>query len=502
MATTITDIGDDQPAGERAGSPAPAPPAVPRRRGPRRRPLAELLDLTTDTGIFAPHPAGHRLVVDRQLLARRLGITRQSLWGRINRLIADGLVTEHGRDLILHTDRIHQRVAPTVVALPTPATRRFHAAMAEVYTPAATADGTVSYLRDDGHPATLREMSAHMGWDSAGTAHHHLRRSPIDRAHDIDSAQAPHPACDDIIRAAAGALDSAAHLLAAAQRGGHEELAAAATRFADELMRLTATQLDRRDVNGDARTEPRHDVAFREDQRDVNAATSRFNISGSGLDGNSIHPVQNQDNARERRDTQRDPARDHSSNTEPDADADTPALWELGEWPHLLRPLEQAWYKKKRQRLAPINALTIARARRRPRDQVARAINQLADQVGSGVDIRDAAAVLGAAIRDDNPDYFPPHGVDDLDPAAEYLADSVRQIAADVTTQAGTDLELAAYLLVQRADMDDQLLARTLAETRGHVGDDHAPLVAHVLEHIGPDRAVALTRHLATETTT
>jgi hypothetical protein len=480
MATTIPRLGYEPPIGERAHPDAAAhrnSGSV--RRGPRRRPLAELLRLTGDPALFADHPEGHRLVADRQELARHLGITRQSLWGRITRLLDDGLAGEHGRDLVLYTDRIRERLTPTVVPIRTEATRQFHDAMAGTYTPAAAADGTLTYLCPDGRTATLRDMSNAMGWRSRGSAHHHM-------GHLVDpEPSAPRnpdrPDVDETYTAIAQALDSAAQLVHIAGQAGHHDLVTAAARFADELMRITTRDLSR-DVNVDARHEPRHDVALRDQQRDANASLSRSTQEpGLGLDGNSIPPIRDPDNAAR----QRDPQRDNETGDEP------PALWEAGEWPDLLRPLQKAWYSRHNKPLPAVQRLTIDRARQRPRTEIASAVNRLAAQVLEGVDIRDASAVLGAAIRDGHPDYFPPSPSEpDL---AQFLAEDAEQIAADVAGQAGTDLHLAAYLIVARAGHDQHLLRTAITATRTRLDDPHDELLAHVLDQLDPDQADALT---------
>jgi hypothetical protein len=480
------EVTEDKASPRRAESSAPRARTTAHAARPRRRQLAELARLTSDERLFTPHPEGHRLIGERQHLAAALGISRQSLWGRLQRLLRAGLVAEIGRDLVVHTDRIQQLVAPTVVAIPTEATRQFHAAMATAYTPAAAADGTVAYLRADGTPATLREMSDHMGWESPSTARHHLRRPP-------EAVAEPGASIGDVaspaLTAVSRALEAATDLLVVARHSGDDILVAAATRFADELMRYAGDRLSSgRDVNLDARSKPRRDDASRDGNRDIPAAMSRLvPDSGSGLDGNSIHPV----HTAEQRDDERGPNADTAG-----PPSGSP-LWDAAEFPTMLRPLELAWYRRYQKRLTPLNTITVARAQQRPRDEVAQAISILANQVDAGVEIRDASAVLGAAIRDGNPEYF--NVADDPSPglAEQHRADTVARIAADVR-RASSDLYVAAHLLVAGAGDDDQLLIDSVRATRSEIGDAQQ-FVASVLAQVDHTRAAVLQRHLDAE---
>ena len=453
--------------------------------GPRRRTLRELLEVCGDTQLFAPLADGRAiLTAQRQDLERALGISRGTLYRRIDVLTKSGLATDDG-SLVVDVDAISQRVNPEVVALPTERTRRYQELLEQRFESSVAADGTPVFAHANGDRATLADMAEVMGTQSRGTAQRHLDR--LRNATATSPEPAPRPSRSDVDDPVAFALDrgmasvsSLNRLYTSALHSGWYDLAAAAATSAEEITTAIEHTITGCDAAFAARTNPRHDAALRAPERGANAAYAPAASFENEVEIDSSHPQDAHVRAANRdanAASTADQPRAEPVGVPPDQRDLGEIDWSLEDWPALVAPLHAAWPADTNGELR-IDSPCLEACQAWPRLYIQRAIQWLADDVARGYDpknskqpIRNPGGLLVKAAREGLVRYFPLEApTEDIDPEARQRRryDQCRQGALDGLAQGLEPFSLAHRVL-------------QLAETKGQPDLDAVELMLGAL---------------------
>ena len=457
--------------------------------GPRRRTLSQLLEVCADPEVFRALPDGSsELLVRREDLGDRLGITRGTLYRRLRILADAGLVaTTPAGHLVVDVDGVRQRLNPTVVAFPTERTRQVESQLAEQFSVDVDVDGRRTYRREDGSEASLDNVASALDFKSRGTAHWHLQRL---EALDCPSPPPPPPAqvaqpggsavaqitelLDDLAIRSAD-LDPAdtegraridrARTAVEAEIATLEQLAIARARLAvdsalaDFSYSDAAVSAREKPIHDAAvaRPEPRHEDAL----RDPNARTdlSDFEVE-----------VENSAQTQERARDENASRTRHRCKPAPDRDfaGATPGDWDTSDWSSITAPIVEAWADT-RHKTATIADHLIDAAQAWPRSYLARAAELLARDIRDGRDIANPGAVFNVAVREGRLDYFPlTPPLAAADPVLAQTSKTSARVAAVIRhLEDGVNPSVLAHITVRNAEQDghgDPELLRYLVE--------------------------------------
>lgn len=418
--------------------------------GPRRRTLAELVEVCGDEELFAPLSDGRVVLVGRRgELEQALGVNRGSLWRRLQTLVKAGLAEDDGR-LVVDMAAVRQRLEARVVSLPTERTRQYQRLLEDQFDTAVAADGTATYHHPDGRTATLADVAAVTGARSRGTAHHHLRRLQA-----VPQPPSTPPPADAVDHAAAveQAIAGLAHLAETWTTAGLHDHATTVFLAIDTISRCaaTATAVDNMDAALAARTATRPSAALREPKRGANAARAREKPFEHEYENESTHS--HDATPREpRRDTNAAPSgsercdddlRSYAESAVPGsaaADRTSLADLELPDWdrrdaPEIVQPLIDAFGDRHGRHVTIDTEWFVEDMMAWPRAWIDRAVDIMASQIESGRAISNPGGLFAKAVQGGWLEYFPP--------TPPFKAADLEQPECDVATRAVAEAEQA-----------------------------------------------------------
>ncbi len=439
--------------------------------GPRSRTLRELLDVCETAALFAPLADGRViLTAQRQDLEAALGISRGTLYRRIDVLTKSGLAVDDGR-LIVDVEAISQRINPQVVSLPTERTRRYQQLIEDQFDTSVTADGTTIYAHPGGDRATLADIATTIGTQSRGTAQRHMDRIRNEVPQPPTTTPQPEPAgtYEAAIQQGMASVSSLHDLYSVSLHAGHPDIAATAATSAQQVTEAITQAITNPDAAFGARTKTRHLDALRAPKRVANAAfavpvpsSNEVETDPSQLHGAQLRAPKRVANAATTAGGQQGESVPPSQRELPHGD------WNETDWPQLVAPLHKAWTEGTDSELR-LDAPCIEACLQWPKAYVQRAIQWLSDDVARGCDptdtkqpIRNPGGLLVNAARQGVTRYFPlDPPTEQLDPAArtQHRHDQCRTHALesyarhlDAFSLANTVLGLAEYR--GRPDLD------------------------------------------------
>ena len=441
--------------------------------GPRRRTLRELAVACADGSLFSPLADGRViLTASRRCLEDHLGISRGSLWRRIQTLTEAGLATDDGQ-LVVDVEAISERLVPRVVALPTRRTRQYEAVLEASFETSVAADGTPSFHHPDGRAATLSDIAAATGASSRGTVHRHLQRLRT-TGDSSDTA----PADETLLESAKAAIDSLAVLGAAATRAQHTELATTAFAALDEIaIALTGRLPD--DVGSDvavsARSKARRNAALRAPSRDVNATLALPVSLQNEYENDSSHPHDAKPRALKRDTTA---TSDEYSEVLPAAERHFEELpdWGSEDWEQLVSPLATAWAERTGTELR-IDSYCRDAALAWPKAYVRRAIGTLVDDLNAGRNIKNPGGLLAVSAQEGRTRYFPtapPQTAADPELERSRFVSDSRARALDRLGRGNDTVGLAnavVALATVKGEADPEALAEMVDAIRAETAD-------------------------------
>lgn len=424
--------------------------------GPRHATLEQWVEACQDPTLFSERSDGtYVLNADVGKLGSRFGLGRSQTWRRRTALVAAGLATDTGQ-LIIDFDALSERAVPRVVSLPTQRTREYEAELEQSFAAHTNDDGTRSYLRADGQPASLADVTEVMVTSSRGTAQRHMAR--IRQAHQ--------PAADtdwaDLVDDALAALGD---LVVAAPT---DVLRSTAVSLITQLSRTVSegSPSGRDPVATTARTKDATSVAVSPASRDIGATDATRHVLNNHE--NELTSSQTHEGLRDKRDAI---ATDATKGIPPEQREFGVCDWDRSEWEALTAPLVVAWADSRGQDLS-LGSWLIEAAQAWPKAYLMRAISRLEAHIKTRPELRNPGGVLAIAMREGRLDYFPvtapPPSTDPELARQTDLTDRVARAVKRVSCSDDPDVQASLVLAVATTGQvpDLEVLAAIVSRTR------------------------------------